>query len=97
MCRSQKRVSGVKGPVSAQDTPRLSSQDRGDLFDLEGQRVGNKRQKQEMRMRERGERSKGEGEGYLSQRVGLWVERGQTWPRGKWQFIKVQGGSPVLG
>ena len=57
---------------SAQDTPRPSSQHKGDLFAPEGQRAGNKRQTQEIE--DEGEGNKGEGKGYLSWREPL-VER----------------------
>jgi hypothetical protein len=38
-------------------------------------------------------------EGYLSWRTKdcLWIGKRQVWPIGKWWFIKVQGGNPVLG
>ena len=75
--------------------PRPSSQLKGDVFAPERQRVGNKRQGQEIE----DEGEKGRNKGYLSQRTidFLWIERRRIWPTGKWQFMKVKGETPVLG
>lgn len=53
----------LKGPKTAHDTPRPSSQHKGDVLAPEGQRAGNRRQKQEPEDQEEGEGNKGEGKG----------------------------------
>ena len=65
---------------------------KGDLFDTEKQRVGNKRQSQEIEHKGKGEGTRERVKGYLFQRTKdfLWIERRQAWHMGKWQFIKVQ-------
>lgn len=47
----------MKGPASAQDTPRPSSHHRGDVLSPEGQKAGNKRQRPEIE--DKGERETG--------------------------------------
>ena len=79
--------SHTKGKVLAQNTPRLSSQYKGDLFAPEEQRAGNKK--------EEGER-RGRGVCPGGTKDCLWKERKQTWSIGKLQFIKVEGETPVL-
>lgn len=76
--------------------PKPSSQHKGDLFASEGRRTGNKRKRQETEDEGEGKGTKERGEGYFSQK-NLWIEGSQTWHIGKWQFIKIQGGNPVLG
>jgi hypothetical protein len=99
--------------ISAQDPPRSSSQHKGDVVAPERQSAGNKSQRQDMREKGEGTREKGEGtrekgewtrergQGHLSQsreaQVCLWIVRRQTWPLGKWQFMKIKGGNPALG
>lgn len=51
----------MKGVVSAWDMPRPSCQYKGDLFAAESQRIGNKRQKQEIE--KKGERIMEQEEG----------------------------------
>jgi hypothetical protein len=75
----------------AQDLPRPSSQHKGGLFAPEGQRVGNKRQRQEIEDEAEG---KGGRRGIcpgVETKGCLWIEKGQMWPIEKWQVIKVQG------
>lgn len=64
-----------------------------DVLVPEGQRTGNKRQRQEIE-------DEGEGRGTREMerdiclqgtKDGLWIKRGQKWPIGKCWFIKVKG------
>jgi len=92
---------GRRGPEEtgfAQDTPRPSSQHKGNLFVPEGQRAGNKRQRQEIEDEGEGGRSQGrQGRNFCpgcGAKYCLWIERKQTWPTGKWRLIKVKEETP---
>ena len=63
----KRNASPLLGKVWAQD-PKTSSQHKGDLFAPEGQRAGNKRQRQELEDEGEGEGNKEEGGEYLSWR-----------------------------
>ena len=78
----------------AQDTSTQSSQHKGDVFAPEGQRAGNKRQREEIEGEGEGKKNKGEGEGIFFAPEGQRLERRQLWPIGKWQFIKGKRGNP---
>ena len=60
------------------DMPRPSSQHKGGLFAPEGQRAGNKRQRQEVRDEGEGDGNKGEGERYYLKNKGLPLDREET-------------------
>ena len=64
-----------------------------EIMSQKTKQTNKKRQRQEIEDEGEGEGNNGEvcaPEG--GQRTdGLWTERRQTWPTGKWQFIKVQG------
>lgn len=51
----------MKGPISVQDPPRPNSQHKRDLFASEGQRVGNRRQRQKTENKREEGKEQGEG------------------------------------
>ena len=86
----------LKGLVSAQDPQHqvlgtkeiyLSQRDRGQGIRQE--------------IKDEGEKEANKGEIFVpgggSPKDCLWIERRQTWPIGKWQFIKAKGETPCLG
>lgn len=89
----------LKGPKSAQDTPRPNSQHKGDLIVPEGQRVGSKRQSQKTH----DEREEGKG---VRERVICLRGSKEGLPLGKEErnmthrqmsFYQGERGNPVLG
>lgn len=86
-----KNIIGVERKNTGSGPPRLGSQHKY-AFTPEGQRTGNKRQRQEIRGLGEGKGNEREGR-YLFQKTKdcLWVERRQTWHIGKWWFIRVKG------
>lgn len=83
-----KNIIGVERRNTGSGPPRLSSQYKY-VFTPEGQRTGNKRQRQEIRGLGRREREREGGEVFVPEVKGLSQVQGrQTWHIGKWWFIR---------
>lgn len=83
----------VKGTALAQETPWSISQPKGDSFAPEGEKAGSKKQRQETQDKGEGKGTRKRGKGYLSwmAKDWLWIEMRQSWPIGKWKFVKIKG------